>query len=481
MVSDDCILNDGDINVPCSGIKKNLCVVGAGAAGLCALRHFNTKSDLFNIECYEQTDNIGGTWKYDQNIGFDDDGLPVHSSMYKNLHTNLPMEIMEFPDYRSNTPNSYVHHSEVLAYLARYTHHHNLFPYIKFKHRIINIKRLNDQWSVTVEDVKQRKEFTKLFDIVIICTGRYSIPSWPKYDTLKLFKGTMIHSHDYRIPDVYTGQTIAVVGGGLSGVDISVEIAKNCREVIFINKNKHFQNMPDNVRQINVQIEKFGPDSITVKNLRGDFDTYRIDGVIMATGYHYNMRFVDPNCGISMASNGTINGLFRHMINIEYPSMALLAVTNKVLPLPLYHQQMLYFLKIQLNQYKLPTKDEMIKDTEEDYQKRLSEGMRPKDRHELKVDLMSKYLDKITNEAQLKPLKKVIIKLHRDLYAVRLADITGYKRFNYRLISDDDYEVIERADLKSGSKRIEANGFLCKAPATETLKTHGQMVDLSKN
>lgn len=69
-----------------------LCIIGAGAAGLCAARW----SIEFGCEVtvFEQTNEIGGTWVYNEEVGRDKNGLDVHSSMYKGLHTNLPKEIM---------------------------------------------------------------------------------------------------------------------------------------------------------------------------------------------------------------------------------------------------------------------------------------------------------------------------------------------------------------------------------------------------
>lgn len=58
-------------------------IVGAGAAGLAALRHSLEKEH----ECmvFEQTDKIGGTWNYTDLTDVDDYGLPIHSSMYEGL------------------------------------------------------------------------------------------------------------------------------------------------------------------------------------------------------------------------------------------------------------------------------------------------------------------------------------------------------------------------------------------------------------
>ena len=60
-------------------------VIGAGAAGLCAVRHLAHKPSVFSVTAFEQSNSVGGTWVYTEKIGTDCNGLPIHSSMYKNL------------------------------------------------------------------------------------------------------------------------------------------------------------------------------------------------------------------------------------------------------------------------------------------------------------------------------------------------------------------------------------------------------------
>lgn len=58
-------------------------VVGAGAAGLASARHARKRG----LDCvvFERTRRVGGTWVYTDRVGLEDDGLPVHTSMYKGL------------------------------------------------------------------------------------------------------------------------------------------------------------------------------------------------------------------------------------------------------------------------------------------------------------------------------------------------------------------------------------------------------------
>lgn len=60
-------------------------IIGGGAAGLCAARHIIATDNGIKCILYEQTDTLGGTWNYTDATGKDKHGLPIHSSMYKNL------------------------------------------------------------------------------------------------------------------------------------------------------------------------------------------------------------------------------------------------------------------------------------------------------------------------------------------------------------------------------------------------------------
>ncbi|KAK2140224.1 hypothetical protein NP493_5897g00000 [Ridgeia piscesae] len=107
-------------------------VIGAGAAGLCALRHLTARPSAFTALGFEQTSNVGGTWVYTEDTGLDRNGLPIHSSVYKNMTTNLPVEVMAFPDFPFNEDlPSFVKHTDVCQYLTDYTDHFHLRDHIK--------------------------------------------------------------------------------------------------------------------------------------------------------------------------------------------------------------------------------------------------------------------------------------------------------------------------------------------------------------
>ncbi|XP_075234109.1 senecionine N-oxygenase-like [Lycorma delicatula] len=109
-------------------------VIGAGGSGLCAVRYITEKENNFSCTLFEQQGLIGGTWVYTECVGKDQFGIPVHSSMYKNLMTNLPKEAMEFPGFHfKKFEESYIHRELVFEYLNAYADKYNLRKYIKVK------------------------------------------------------------------------------------------------------------------------------------------------------------------------------------------------------------------------------------------------------------------------------------------------------------------------------------------------------------
>lgn len=58
-------------------------IIGAGVAGLASARRCLESG--YEVVVYERSKRVGGTWVYDERIGLDEFGLPIHTSMYQNL------------------------------------------------------------------------------------------------------------------------------------------------------------------------------------------------------------------------------------------------------------------------------------------------------------------------------------------------------------------------------------------------------------
>jgi len=184
---------------------STLCVIGAGGAGLCAIKHGIDHG--LQVTAFEQAKEIGGTWVFTSDYGND-----IHSSMYKGLHTNLPKEVMQYPDLPfAEQERSYIPAEDVLAYYRWYANKFDLCRHVKFEHNVVRVRPMLDgSWEVLVKkDLPEGSEYITLcFDAVLVCNGHYSTPAMPKYEGSEAFKGKQLHSHDYKCADPFKDQQV---------------------------------------------------------------------------------------------------------------------------------------------------------------------------------------------------------------------------------------------------------------------------------
>jgi len=86
-------------------------------------------------------------------------------------------------------------------------------------------------WMVTYESLETKAETTKIFDAVVLCNGHYSVGRVPHISGIESFCGKRIHSHQYRMPEVYAGKKVCILGASWSGTDIAMEVSQYANKV----------------------------------------------------------------------------------------------------------------------------------------------------------------------------------------------------------------------------------------------------------
>ncbi|KAH9509565.1 hypothetical protein Btru_046185 [Bulinus truncatus] len=430
-------------------------VVGAGAAGLCAVRHFNYSEDCkgnvrFAVTCFEQSCRVGGTWFYTESVGRDENGLPVHSSMYKNLRTNLPVQCMAFPDFpfKSDSP-SFVTHNTVQQYLEDYASHYGLLKYIKFLTLVKWIQPIavesspNEvKWKITTSNVLSKDDQkTEIFDAVLICNGHYADPLIPEIPGLDTFTGQISHSHDYRDPASFADKVVLILGAGSSGQDISLELATVAKQVYLSHsKPPLVSKLPENMQQkqgvakINDSVVEFVDGSQAL-----------IDALMFCTGYNYNFSFLAPGCGIQV-QGGRITPLFKHIINTKYPSLALVGICKVIVPFPMFDVQIRFFRSVLDGSFILPSEEMMNDDTEKDYRKRLEDGMPHRYAHTMGSRQFG-YNDDLADLAKMERLPSYYSQVYHQCHQLRLENLVGYKKCNFQANhAGDSFHVVSTSN-----------------------------------
>lgn len=319
---------------------KNVCIIGAGVSGLVLARHLKSSH---HITVLESSSAVGGVW-------IDNGSTP----MYKNLQTNLPLQVMQFSGF--NYPpqtKQFPTHPEILAYLEAYNQHHDLESLIRFQSKATSVapKSIseNTPWLVTTDGGK-----TEQFDSVAICTGRYRTAHIPKIKGMDTFRNTVIHSKSYYDPSDYHNKHVLVVGCGNSGMDISLDLWKHGVNVSVSHRQSlDYPGVPCEIQQF-PEIKCASAGSVIFKNN----ELLQPDVILFATGYGSNLDFLSERCSIDTSILPF--PLYKYFINCKFPNLAIFDQCNKVAPFILSEYQSLYFKDVLSGKIVLPKYEERL-------------------------------------------------------------------------------------------------------------------------
>jgi cation diffusion facilitator CzcD-associated flavoprotein CzcO len=197
-----------------------VCVIGAGASGLAAVK--NLREYGFAVDCYERETSVGGAWN------FRHDRSPVYAS----THVVSSRPLTEFPDFPM--PDSwpdYPHHSKLLSYLEHYAEHFGLRSAVWFGTEVIRVEPVDGgRWDVTTHSTGGGAQRTQRYAGLVIANGHNWWPNLPAYEGLEGYRGQVMHASVYKDPAQLRGRKVLVIGGGNTGCDIAVEAAQQATQ-----------------------------------------------------------------------------------------------------------------------------------------------------------------------------------------------------------------------------------------------------------
>jgi hypothetical protein len=192
-----------------------ICVVGAGASGMTAVK--NLREQGFAVDCYERETGVAGAWNWRHD----------RSPVYATTHLISSKPFTQFPDFPmpDDWPD-YPDHARVCAYLERYADHFGLREHIWFGTEVVRVEPVEDgHWDVTTK--VGWRERTSRYAAVVLANGHNWAPKMPGFDGLADYRGKVIHASAYKDPAQLRGRKVLVVGAGNTGCDIAVDAAQH--------------------------------------------------------------------------------------------------------------------------------------------------------------------------------------------------------------------------------------------------------------
>ncbi|KAH6937222.1 hypothetical protein HPB50_026007 [Hyalomma asiaticum] len=219
-------------NGHCDPQSPLVVVIGAGSSGLPTIK--SCLEEGLRVVCLERTDSVGGLWRYTEE--------PVEGcgSVARNTMLNSSKEFSAYSDFppHADCPN-FMHHSGMLE---EYSKHFDLNSHIRFNHVVESMRRTSmsdgvgdgsePRWTVAGRNATTGQNFTLHADAVVVCSGHHAVPKWPDLPGFgDVFRGRVVHAHEYRKASMFEDRRVLVVGMGNSGGDIAVELSYVCPQV----------------------------------------------------------------------------------------------------------------------------------------------------------------------------------------------------------------------------------------------------------
>ncbi|XP_037049491.1 senecionine N-oxygenase-like [Bradysia coprophila] len=414
--------------------KLNIAIIGAGTSGLASARY--SIASGHSVTVFEQNADLGGVWAYTDAVGKNQYGVNIHSSMYEELRTNAPYQLMELPGHHyPNDTDQFPRHSDVLKYLHSYADRFDITKHIKFNHLVVRVLPLEeDKWEIVVKELPSDEFITKIFDIVFVCNGHFFAPSSPEIEDAQEFRGKLIHSHDFRTAEAFRDEDVLVVGMGASGIDLSMKLLDVAESVtVSVTNRSTLGQIPpeiivrEKVRRLTSNGAEFADGS------KGSFTV-----VIYATGYSYSYPFLSVDSGIHV-HNDFVQPLYKQIINIYHPTMAFIGIQKYVIVYHLYDIQAQFALKFLSGEKKLPSKAEMSrKYYETDRQFQLDWDIKKQGFEEF-VSTQRQYLNELSALADIEKIPEVFNALSYDAVKVFFQHPIIVRKYKINVIDSEHF------------------------------------------
>lgn len=122
---------------------------------------------------------------------------------------------------------------EINAYLQKVATKYQLQKHVKFNHWVEHAVWDEDagKWMLSIHDRQTDKHIHDEADIFILAWGMLNNWAMPEIPGLHSFRGPYMHTAAYDETFDPTGKTVALVGGGSTGVQVLPHIQKKAKKV----------------------------------------------------------------------------------------------------------------------------------------------------------------------------------------------------------------------------------------------------------
>ncbi len=181
-------------------VETTAIVTGAGPSGLAVAGCLRQAGVAFEV--LDKADKVASAWH----------------AHYERLHLHTARHLSSLPHFPwPDRYPLYPSRTEVIEYLTEYAARFKIAP--RLGEEVVGARREGDRWEVTT-----RAGSVYRAPNLVVATGYNHTPLAPSWPGQETFRGTVIHSAQYRNGAPFKGKKILVVGIGNTGGEIAIDL-----------------------------------------------------------------------------------------------------------------------------------------------------------------------------------------------------------------------------------------------------------------
>jgi hypothetical protein len=235
-----------------------------------------------------------------------------------------------------------------------------------------------------------------------------------------------------------------VLGAGPSGTDIALELLSNGADVVLSRKNADGSSRYGGVVPEVAPVVRCLPDSSLVL-ANGDVIS-NVDELLLCTGYSYSLPFLTEESGLQVTRDGrVIRGLFMQCVSAAHPTLSVIGMVYKVLPFPLFEDQVAFATGLLLARVPFDITPETI-DKLCNNERNQRDPTEPEKYLHCLNDTQWDYRRTLAGWVGRKLPSEVVKEIYNDSRAARAANPLTYRDREYAALGDRPGEWVVTAD-----------------------------------
>ena len=290
--------------------------------------------------------------------------------MYDHLETNIPTFLMRFSDKPFPADSQlFPGREEVMRYLTEYAK--DVQHLIRFQSQVLDVRLLKsasqEHWVVKTKNLQSQHSSEAAYDAVVVANGHFNVPYVPDIEGITgwnaHYPGVISHSKSYRMPDVFRGKKVIVVGNAASGLDIGAQISTVCKlPIIFSQRSVSYLSPGAETYKDEVpEIVEFLPSAHYSRGVRfadGRIEQ-NVDAIIFCTGYLYSYPFLDRLEPRIIGDGMRVQHVYQHIFYNDHPTLAFVGLPVKIIPFQTSEAQAAVIARVWSGRLGLPPREEM--------------------------------------------------------------------------------------------------------------------------